>query len=497
MKGKGSFIDGDWVSVRSSDGQLTRHSPAEPDKLLFRGSWSRLAVDRAVAAAREALPAWDRLGVEQRKQRLQSFARVLEDHSDDIARAIAREAGKPLWEARGEAAVLVKKIDIMSDEGLAYTERTSPEGLNGHFEYRPHGVLSVLGPFNFPLHLPNGHIVPALLTGNTVVVKPSELTPGTMQLYFQCLAESDIPDGVVNLVQGPGEIGAELVGHPGVNGVLFTGSYETGMRIKRATIDHYWKTRALEMGGKNTAIVLEDADLEQAAYRIAEGAFLTTGQRCSATNRVVVRKEVAEQLIDRLASIADRVTVGHPIEDEPFMGPLIGEAAFDSFLTAQEDDEKGRLEPVRRGHEADVEWNGYFVTPGLWIAHEVDPQGTHQGAELFGPDVVIYSVESDPQAAHVANATEYGLAMSCFTSDRQRFRQLGYDLKTGILNLNRPTCGASSRLPFGGVKKSGNDRPSAVLAGRYCAYPQARLQEPAEWSPDNLEDGPLSYLQSE
>jgi succinylglutamic semialdehyde dehydrogenase len=498
MKSKGNFIDGQWETVRSAEGKIERENPADPDQTVFRTSWDIVSSNRAVQRARAALPQWDRLGVDGRLDYLERLKAAFEDRREDIAQAITREVGKPLWEARGEAGALAKKIDIMCGEALSLTGTHRPDGMdNGHWQHRPLGVLAVLGPYNFPAHLPNGHIIPALINGNTVVVKPSELAGGVMQIYFECLQEAGFPDGVVNLVQGPGAVGKALATHRGVNGVLFTGSWKTGLRIKEQTLDHYWKLLALEMGGKNTSIVLEDADLDQAAHQIAKAAYLTTGQRCSATSRVVLRAEIVDEFIDRFRQLTDRVTVGPPTDGEPFMGPLASKPALETFLEAQQRDESGTLEPVIRGGRAEsmADGDGYYVDPAVWLARDVDARGAHQASEIFGPDVVLYPVETDQAATHVANATEYGLAMSVFTADEERFEEMAYDLKSGVLNLNRSTAGASSRLPFGGVKKSGNHRPSAVLAGQYCTYPQAQLREEAGWDDDQSDEMPFSLLQ--
>jgi succinylglutamic semialdehyde dehydrogenase len=495
MEYRGNFIGGEWVACDESDGEINRENPGRTDERVFQAPWCASSVEAATKSARLALPEWDRLGLEGRRPYLKRLGEIFDERRDEIATQIAREVGKPLWEARGEAGALSAKIDIMSGEGMDYVKSVSPEGLEGgSYRHRPLGVLGVLGPFNFPLHLPNGHIVPALLTGNTVVVKPSEIAPGCMQLYFECIEAAGLPDGVVNMVQGPGEVGAALAESDGINGVLFTGSWETGMRIKEATSRHYWKQLALEMGGKNTSIVLEDADIDQTIHQIAYAAYMTTGQRCSATSRVVVRKEIAVEFIEAFEAITRRVTTGDPLDEEAFMGPLATKSAYEQFLAAQDDNEGSRLDPVVEGGKAREELDGYYVEPAVWLANEVNATGSHQGRELFGPDVVIYVVDSDKAAAHVANATEFGLAMSVFTADEERFDELGYDLKAGVLNMNRSTCGASSRLPFGGVKKSGNGRPSALLAAQYCTYPQAQLVEPAGFDEGDAEERPFRLL---
>lgn len=491
---KGNFIDGTWRIPSSPDGHLTRENPSATGDVVFEAAWSLGAVDEAVQAARQAQPAWDKLGFERRKAILATFGDVLLERKAALAQAIAHETGKPIWEALTEAGALSAKVRIMSNAGASYTKHHYPEGVSGRVVHRPLGVLSVLGPFNFPLHLPNGHIIPALLNGNTVVVKPSELTSGCMQIYMECAHAAGLPAGVLNMVLGAGAVGAALAGHDCIDGVLFTGSYNTGLAIKRATLEQHWKLLALEMGGKNTSIVLEDADLDQVVHEVALAAFLTCGQRCSATSRLIVRKEVLGEVTERLREMAQRVTTGMQDEDV-FMGPLINKDAYDRFLAAQDDDEDGNLIRVVEGGRAREDLNGYFVRPAIWQVQDNSlPGGLHQVSEIFGPDLVIYSAESDEEAVRLANATEYGLAMSIFTASRERFDALSYDLHAGILNWNRSTAGASSALPFGGVKKSGNHRPAAVMAGLYCTYPQAQLLNEPGWDNAKNDTMPLKLL---
>ena len=495
MSSESNYIGGIWETPPGDLPSSVRHNPARREQQLYTLRWDTTIVAQAAAAAREAQRGWERLGFDGRLPYLERLAAIFTTRREELARAIALEAGKPLWEARGEAGALAAKIGVMATEGAAFTRPVHPDGLaGGSWNYRALGVLAVLGPFNFPLHLPNGHIVPALLSGNTVIVKPSELTSGAMSLYFRCLEEAGFPPGVVNLVHGGGELGAALVASRDIDGVLFTGSWETGLRIRRATIDHPGKLLALEMGGKNTSIVCDDANLEQAVHEIAQAAYLTTGQRCSATSRVVVHHSVADAFTEAFVALSARVTCGDPLTEDAFMGPLVDERAYQKFLSAQQDDEGGKLQPLLVGGSARDDLDGCFVKPAVWRARELDPHGSHQSDEIFGPDVVIYTARSDEEAARIANATEYGLAMSVFTADEDRFGDFVYDLRAGIVNQNRSTCGASSRLPFGGVKKSGNNRPAAILAGLYCTYPQAYLQNEAAWDASQLGVAPLSLL---
>lgn len=492
MKLAGNFIANQWSTPKKGV-EFQKENPAAPSEIIARGQWSLEAVGEAVEAAQKAAPAWDRLGTEARVEYLLKFRSALEARQEEISAAISQEMGKVGWEARTEAKALLAKIDLMTGEGLNFTATVHPEGLTGgYWRRRPLGVVGVLAPFNFPLHLANGHIIPALATGNTVVVKPSEEAPLSMQLYFQCLQEADLPPGVVNMVQGPGEVGAQLVADRRVRGILFTGSYHTGVRIREATVRSPGRLLALEMGGKNTTLVMSDADLEQAATEILLSSCLTTGQRCSATSRVVVERAVAQELKERLKSLFEGITTGAPQEDV-FMGPLASAKGYQSFLKAQGNDEGGKLRSLLEGG-AFEDRKGYFVRPSLWEALEFDPSGPHQSEELFGPDVVIYDVDNQKEAIQVANGTEYGLAMSVFTTHRERFLDMSYELETGILNWNRSTVGASSRLPFGGVKQSGNHRPAAILAGEYCTFPQATLEVEPGFDEKAFQSGPLSYL---
>lgn len=492
---KGDYIHGAWRAVTRADGVFVRENPGRLQEVAFEFPWAVQHVDEAVSAARAAQRDWDRLGLEGRMVHIARLGEVFEARKEEIARAISEEIGKPLWEARTEAGALTAKIKIMSTRGLEYTrELALPDG-SGRAVHRPLGVLAVLGPFNFPVHLPNGHIIPALLTGNTLVVKPSEYSGGCMQLYFECLHEAGFPKGVINLVQGPGAVGAALSAHEHVQGVLFTGSYETGLRIKRATLEQHWKLLALEMGGKNTSIVLDDANLAQTAHELILASFLTCGQRCTATSRIVAHVDIVDELLERFKALAERVTTGDPLSEDVFMGPLINRAAYDRFLAMQQDDEGGALSCVLKGGKARVhDLDGYYLTPAIWRARALNPRGSHQSQEIFGPDVIVYTAHSEAEAVQMANATEYGLAMSVFGEDRERFDRLSYELEAGIVNFNRTTAGASSALPFGGVKRSGNHRPAAITAGLYCTYPQAQLFQDSGWTEESATQGPLGKL---
>src|SRR4051794_23943891 len=301
------LIAGSFSEPDRPDGIIDDRSPADLSLSLGRHAWAVSQVDRAVQAAREAQPAFAARPQAERAQLVRDAGAVLKRREEELARAIALDVGKPLWEARTEAQACSAKAAITADEGLRLVSTFAAPGQPGaECRFRPLGVLAVLGPFNFPVHLPNGHILPALACGNSVVFKPSEVAPHAAEVYARCLVEAGVPPGAFNLVQGPGPVGAKLATHPGVDGVLFTGSWSVGLAIERATHGQT-KILALEMGGKNAALVLRDADLDKAIYDVLFSAFVSAGQRCTAASRLIVEgpPERADAVARRIAKLAE------------------------------------------------------------------------------------------------------------------------------------------------------------------------------------------------
>jgi succinylglutamic semialdehyde dehydrogenase len=341
------------------------------------------------------------------------------------------------------------------------------------------GVAAVIGPFNFPGHLANGHIVPALATGNTVVFKPSEKAPFVGQIMAECFHAAGFPPGVFNLLQGEREVSRRLCVHPEVDAILFTGSYEVGTRIKQDTLQQHWKLLALEMGGKNPALVWDPASLEYAVHETLCAAFLTAGQRCSATSRILVQSKHFEAFVQLFHQRAKAFKIGHP-KSQPFMGPLIDEAAVDRCLKFAGIAQREGFEVLMRSKALELEHRGNYVTPTVCVAARQDLQAARKSVttqtELFAPHVSIVACEDLDEALALANATEYGLAASVFTRDRSVYEKAFHELEFGIINWNKMTVGASSQLPFGGFKKSGNHFPTALTATLYCTAPVASLE---------------------
>jgi succinylglutamic semialdehyde dehydrogenase len=352
-------------------------------------------------------------------------------------------------------------------------------GTQGSCRYRPHGVMAVIGPFNFPGHLANGHIVPALATGNTVVFKPSEKSPGVGQLMAECFDAAGFPPGVFNLVQGEKEVGRRLCVHSGVSGVLFTGSYEVGTRIKQDTLQQHWKILALEMGGKNASIVCEDADFESAVHDTLVSSFLTAGQRCSATSRILVHQSLFDSFVSRLHERSKAFKIGH-WSDEPFMGPLIDSASVDRYMKFIGIAAREGFELVMRGKALELSRQGHYVAPTIACMKaptmEQTRKSVFQQTELFAPCVAVTSFADLEEAIAQTNETQYGLVASVFSRSREVFEKSRAELEVGLVNWNKPTVGASSKLPFGGYKKSGNHFPTALTSTLYCASPVSSLE---------------------
>jgi len=484
---RGDYLDGRFVPPSPADGELIAPDPGDLDAPPSRFPFRLASVDEAVAAARRAWPRWAAMPDAARHAALRRFAGALAERAEDAARVIVAEMGKPLREARAEVQSAIEKIAITLDEALRFVAPFEAPG--GRCRWRPRGVLAVLGPFNFPLHLPNGHIVPALATGNCVVFKPSEISPGVGQIAAECWDASGLPPGVFNLIQGDARTGSRLAEHPDVAGVLFTGSFETGDRIRRAVIEQPGKILVLEMGGKNAAIVLADADLDRAVAECFLSAFQTTGQRCTSTSRLILDAPIAEAFTGRFAAMARGARIGHGMDPGTFLGPLATERSLERFLSFQEIARQEGAETLLATSRPAMSRRGHYVSPSIHRIARADAGSRYQQEEIFGPDVSMQVVEGFDEALAAQDVSRFGLALSIFTRRPEAMEQAWLRAEVGVLNRNRGTAGASSRLPFGGRRRSGNDFPSALFAPIYCATPVASLESDAPFDPASLPPG--------
>jgi len=465
---------------------LVSVSPADPADEIGRFALAgESEVATAVARARRAFPAWRDAGFEARARILRRFAELAREGAEELARLIAREVGKALWDARAEAALVAAKVDLTLEHGMRFVAPIEA-GAGARAEHLPRGVLGVLGPFNFPAHLPNGHVVPALATGNSVVLKPSDLAPATAEWMARAWRRAGLPEGVLEIVQGRAETGRALALHPDVDGVLFTGSWGVGRALEQALLDQSGKLLALEMGGKNAIVVLADADLELAVAESALSICASTGQRCSSASRLFVARSVIAEFTERLVRVLRGVRIGPPLEAGVFMGPLVSHAAHAKLLRyrALAGEAGGeRLLAVDPGRPAP------FAGAGLVRFASLKQDHPYQRDEIFGPEAALYPVDDLEEAIAAVNDSDFGLVASLMTRDRARFEHCMPRVRTGLLNWNRGTIGASGRLPFGGLRRSGNDRPAGIFSTLYCTAPQARLEFAGGFDPASLPPG--------
>ncbi|MFT9099133.1 MAG: succinylglutamate-semialdehyde dehydrogenase [Zymomonas mobilis subsp. pomaceae] len=438
-------------------------------RVLWRGPIG--TIEPTVQKARLALKAWSKTTLEERIHILERFAEIVQEKADIFGDIIARETGKPFWEARTEAQIVASKVAISI---AAYKDRTSTQNLpaitpdiKSTVRYKPHGVLVVLGPFNFPAHLPNGHIIPAILAGNVVIFKPSEKTPASGEFLVQCYHEAAVPPDVVQLVIGGRKEGEILSQHKDIDGLLFTGSSHGGVALSRIFAETPGRILALEMGGNNPLIIWDTQDIEAAAAIAVQSAYLSAGQRCTCARRLIIREDKAEPIIQAICQLIDRLIIDQPYaEPKPFMGCVIDNEAADHIEKAYKDRlEKGGkvIRPLQR-----IDPEKPFLTPALI---DMTQSTDRPDEEIFGPVLQIIRVNNFDAAIEEANNTRFGLSAALIDDNEEHFVRFWEEAKAGIINWNRPTNGAPSTAPFGGIGLSGNHRPSAYFAADYCSYP--------------------------
>lgn len=445
-------------------------------------------VQAAVTAARLAFPAWRDRTPEARIELVRGFAAGLQSRRAELIELIGRETGKPRWEAATEASAMVAKVDISIS---AWRERTgtreSPvaDG-TAVLRHRPHGVVAVFGPYNFPGHLPNGHIVPALIAGNTVVFKPSELTPGVGEWAARLWQDCGLPEGVLNLVQGGRETGAALAASPGLDGIFFTGSAQVGHLLHRQFGGRPERILALEMGGNNPLVLDRVSDLDAAVLTALQSAFLSAGQRCTCARRLLVPEDAeGDAFVERLVEAARNVAVGAwDADPQPYMGAVISLAAAARLMDAQETLLEEGARPLLFMQRAAV--GTALLTPGIL---DVTGVAGLPDEEHFGPLLQVIRYRDFDQAIDIANDTRFGLSAALLSDSRERWEQFLRESRAGVVNWNSATNGASSAAPFGGTGASGNHRPSAYYAADYCAYPVASMEYTALRMPDSLPPG--------
>ncbi|WP_172588212.1 succinylglutamate-semialdehyde dehydrogenase [Shewanella xiamenensis] len=480
------FIKGQWHAGKGHD--VTSSNPANGE-IIWRGQTATAdQVNAAVDAAREAQFDWFMLGFDARLKIVEAYRSQLEANKAELAETIAQETGKPQWETATEVAAMIGKIGLSA---TAYNKRTGAEANDtpagrAVLRHKPHGVVAVFGPYNFPGHLPNGHIVPALLAGNTVVFKPSELTPKVAELMVSLWEKAGLPAGVLNLVQGEVDTGKALASHPQLDGLFFTGSSRTGHLLHQQYAGHPGKILALEMGGNNPLIIKGVADIKAAVHDILQSAYISSGQRCTCARRLYVEQgEQGDALVAKLVEAVKQIKVGPwNAQPQPFMGSMISEGAAKGMVAAQANLQKlGGVSLVELTH---LQAGTGLVSPGLI---DVTAVSELPDEEYFGPLLQLVRYSDFDQAIKLANQTRYGLSAGILADSREDYEYFLARIRAGIVNWNKQITGASGAAPFGGVGASGNHRASAFYAADYCAYPVASVEADAVSLPASLSPG--------
>lgn len=482
------FIQGQW---QTGHGNAFKSISPVTEEIVWEGTSAVQAdVDAAVQAAKKAFLTWSQLSAEERLVYLKKYQMQIEKSTEELAYCISLEMGKPLWEARAEVKTIINKVELSDKayhERTVQTQQTVSEHENLVIRYKPQGVLAVLGPFNFPAHLPNAHIIPALLAGNTIVLKPSELTPKSAQLLISYWQAIDLPPGVVNLIQGGRETGAILSAHPDIVGLLFTGSYQAGKFFHQQWAGQPEKLLVLEMGGNNPLVIETIHDIHAACLTIIQSAFITSGQRCTCTRRlIVIDTKQNRDMIEKLCHTMQDVKVDSPFsQTEPFMGTVVSRSTGKHLLAKQQELQKlgGKvLVPMRALQDNDA-----MLTPGL-----IDMTAIQRSdEEIFGPLLQLIYVKDLNEAIQEANNTHYGLAAGILSDDIDIYHRFLSQSHAGVINWNRATTGSHGAAPFGGVQRSGNYRPSGYFAADYCVHPVASLEQATLHNPDVLPPGIL------
>lgn len=483
MQLKGDYFDGRFVTSNLSQAseRILKKSPADLSMTLWEAGIFYDHIEPVIVSAQNGYELWRKLSFQERIGFLKKYQEAVKKRKDEIAMALALEVGKPLWEAKTEAAALESKVSVTINDSYERIKQTTIKDvmpkIDGHVIHRPLGPTFIIGPFNFPCHLANGQILSSLLAGNSIIFKPSEKTIFSAQLMMECFHEAGFPSGVINFINGTGHTAGKLTSDKRIKGIFFTGSKNVGLKILENTHQDLNKLVALELGGKNSTILHHDTNISHALPELLRACFLTTGQRCTSTSMILVHKNIEQEFIHQFKSLAEKIRVGHPTSTpEPFMGPLIDEHAQKLYFNFCDFGKQEGAEEILSPRMLDVGYEGYYVSPSIHYAKAPNLNGNFIQEEIFGPNCFFIPYDDIDEAIKIANCTPYGLAASVFTRSPDIYQLCLRDIEAGLINLNRSTVGATARLPFGGLKNSGNHRPAAVSMIDHCVGTVASLE---------------------
>lgn len=475
---KGDYVHGSFVKPETVDGYINGVNPGDRSDELGRFAFSEASLEDAVDCAEQGFRVWRRMSINERAGAVHRFRDHIARAQEDLAQLLCRETGKPLWEARQELLATIRALDLMLDDGVNTLAPRVIDEIGARSDRVPRGVVAVFTPFNFPMMVAATHTAAAVLSGNSVVVKPSKFTPGVGQSHVELWDRCQLPRGVVNMVQGPGSvIGQRLVTHPGIDVLSFTGSITTARTIAKLTVDRPELPTLLQCGGKGTALVLDDAHLERSVYEVMIGAFLTSGQRHNSTGRVIVTDRIYDRFVEALKEKTAQLSVGYGLDPEVFCGPVISENLRTRYRRF------GRS-LLSKGHRAILPTatekcsrRGFYVRPAIYeICWQTGSAVLEQ--EPPGPMLLVYRASDWMEAVALHNQVQARIATSLFVSpDNPHLTDIRDRLRTGALNVNRGTIGASLRLPSVGLGASSNGTPGGIEVLGLFTHPRSQLTE--------------------
>lgn len=477
------YIGGRFVKITDPNGEIFSRNPSNLSEPAVAFEFSFEHTHNATVSARRSFGTWKRLNIEDRIRSISKYRDCLKTHAEELERSISVEVGTPLWETRNEFSETLSLVDYYIDNSVRmWTKEAELLGdlaeNSGSVRFSPRGVFAILPPAIQPLLQLHKHLIPTLIFGNTTVIKPSKYTPRLGQILANLVHESEIPAGVLNIIFGDSEVSRRLAMHPDIDGISYTGTYETGLKIKKQIINDYWKILLLEAGGKNALIVWDDCDYDRALKEAFLSAFVEGGQRCTSISRIIVHRKLADRFISGLHGLAKSCRIGDPLVEDPigpFMGPLVSESALENYLRYQGIAVREGCEEIMRGKPLERDKKGYYVSPSLHFVKNSDPKSMYQNAEIHGPNVALFTVNEIEEAIDIINQPKYGLLATIYTKTQETFLRVMEEAKVGLVYWNRMSIEPSFKLPSGGIKKSGTAHPMGSFAIHQCTYPVSSL----------------------
>jgi succinylglutamic semialdehyde dehydrogenase len=481
---RGSYLQGHFVKVSDPNGEVISRNPGNLEEPSVSYPYSFEHVQEAISAARSGFRSWKRIAPKERCAAILKYSQMMKQRQEEIAVSITFETGKPLWEAREEVNETLTLIEYYLSVGSQTTQQIevaqATDQSHGVVRFLPRGVMAIVTSPYLPIRLSHAQMIPALINGNCVVLMGAPETPATVQLVAEMFHEAALPSGVLNMVQGEAEVTRRLLSHAEIDGIFFSGSYDGTAKFQKVLTD-YWKVTVVEMRGKNGLVVWDDCDYQKALHEALYSAFVTTGQRTVSCDRILIHTKIFDRFVHDFHELAKKCKIGYGMtdgKDAPFMGPLLSEEALEQYLRHQGIAVREGCEEVMRGKSLERSPKGYYVSPSIHLVTKADPKSVYQKTEIMGPNVGLYPVSDLDEAAEVLNQTQYGMVAAIYSGARENYLRLIEDVSVGHLHWNRPTVEVSYRLPYGGIKKSGNSRPMGSYAANQLTFPVGSLEAP-------------------